>query len=66
MEIIVNGETCALPADATAAHLIDVLELRGKRVAMEVNGEIVPRSGSSDHCLREGDRVEIVRAVGGG
>ncbi|CAN5343599.1 sulfur carrier protein ThiS [soil metagenome] len=66
MEIIVNGETRTLPADGTAARLIELLDLGGKRLAMEVNGEIVPRSTFDKHRLRDGDRVEIVRAVGGG
>ena len=43
-----------------------MLALGGRRIAFEVNGEIVPRSRYSDHELRPGDRVEIVHAVGGG
>ena len=66
MDIIVNGETRALPAEVTVARLIDLLDLGGKRLALEVNGEIVPRSTFGDHHLQDGDRVEIVRAVGGG
>jgi sulfur carrier protein len=66
MDIIVNGETRALPAGLTAARLIDLLDLGGKRLALEVNGEIVPRSTFDGHRLQDGDRVEIVRAVGGG
>ncbi|HET6724915.1 MAG TPA: sulfur carrier protein ThiS, partial [Gammaproteobacteria bacterium] len=40
--------------------------LRGKRIAMEVNGEILPRSRYSEHTFNAGDRVEIVHAIGGG
>ena len=66
MEITLNGETRALPDDLTAAGLIDHLDLTGQRLAMEVNGEIVPRSEQAMHVLQAGDKIEIVRAIGGG
>jgi len=66
MEITLNGETRALPDDLTAAGLIDHLDLTGQRLAMEVNGEIVPRSEQATHILQAGDKIEIVRAIGGG
>lgn len=66
MRIIVNGEPRQMPNGATADKLVEMLELRGRRLAMEVNGEIVPGSMHPACRLNEGDRVEIVHAVGGG
>ncbi len=66
MEIIVNGEAREVPDNITPAGLLESMGLAGKRVAMEVNLEIVPRSTFADHRLQPGDRVEIVRAIGGG
>ena len=55
-----------MPAGASAARVIEMLALGERRVAVEVNGEIVPRSRYAEHELRDGDRIEIVHAVGGG
>jgi sulfur carrier protein len=66
VEIVVNGQPRAVPPGASAARLIELLALGGRRVAIEVNGEIVPRSSYAAHELKAGDRVEIVHAVGGG
>ncbi len=66
MQIIINGEAKDVPEGTTAAKLIEILDLGGGRLAMEVNEELVPRSGFEAHALRAGDRVEIVRAIGGG
>lgn len=66
MQIIVNGEPRDVAPDLTAAQLIDLLELGGRRLAMEVNREILPRSRYAEHRLCNGDRIEIVQAIGGG
>ena len=66
MHIILNGETLTLDAVQTIAELLVARGLAGRRVAVEVNGEIVPRGRHDEHCLAEGDRVEIVHALGGG
>ncbi len=66
MEILVNGKAHQVPEGCTAAELLNTLQLGGIRVAMEVNLDIVPRSRYSEHHLEPGDRVEIVRAIGGG
>ncbi|MEJ2435702.1 MAG: sulfur carrier protein ThiS [Pseudolabrys sp.] len=66
IEIYVNGEGRQVREALTAAQLIEELGLSGRRVAMEVNLEIVPRSAYTEHRLRPGDRVEIVHAIGGG
>ncbi len=66
MEIIINGEGRVVPAGYTAAQLVETLGLAGRRIAMEVNQHIVPRSGYAAHIFSAGDRIEIVHAVGGG
>ncbi len=67
LSIVVNGAPHVLrDASATVADLIRELALTGKRVAVERNGEIVPKSRYAEACLAAGDRVEIIAAVGGG
>jgi len=66
MKIVVNGQEKALAAPATVAALLDELGMAGKRVAVEVNHEIVPRSRHGEFQLNESDRVEVVFAIGGG
>jgi sulfur carrier protein len=66
MEIVVNGQPRAIPPDFTARQLVDAMGLQGRRIAMEVNRAIVPRSTYAEHVLQDGDRIEIVQAVGGG
>jgi thiamine biosynthesis protein ThiS len=64
--VSINGEPRQLPADITVATLIDEMGLAGKRIALECNGEIVPRSTFASQRLSQDDRLEIVVAVGGG
>ena len=66
IELAINGEARSFPASMTIAQLIEALELAGKRIAIERNGEIVPRSQHADTSLVSGDQLEIVVAVGGG
>ena len=66
LSIVVNGSTRICGDGATVADLIRDLALEGKRVAVERNGEIVPRSRHGDTPLASGDHIEVVRAVGGG
>jgi len=66
ISITVNGETRKFDAPLNCAELLARLELAGKRVALERNGEIVPRGLLAEQRLAEGDRLEIVVAVGGG
>jgi sulfur carrier protein len=66
IQLSVNGQARQFPPGATIAHLIDALALVGKRIAVERNGEIVPRSRYAETLLADGDRLEIVVAVGGG
>ena len=66
MKIVLNGREEDVASDATLADLVRVSGLAGKRVAIEVNREIVPRSDYSARLLAAGDRVEVVHAIGGG
>lgn len=66
MQILLNGETRRLDPPTTLARLLAEAGLAGRRVAIEVNGRIVPRGEYDRHALVEGDRVEIVHALGGG
>ncbi len=71
MQILLNGEPHEVMAPAvgggvTLGHLVATLGLVGRRLAIEVNQELVPRSEHSSFRLAPGDRVEIVQAIGGG
>jgi len=66
VNLIINGQPAAHPAPMTLTQLVEALGLTGKRLAIELNGEIVPRSLHAQTQLSDGDRVEIVHAIGGG
>ena len=66
MQILLNGEFLELPDDATVADLLVRLDLTGRRVAVERNLDIVPRSQHATTALADGDRLEVVHAIGGG
>lgn len=67
MQIFVNGKPMPLPSAAmTVLALVEHMQLAGKRIAIERNGDIVPRSQFADVHLQAGDKLEIVGAVGGG
>jgi sulfur carrier protein len=66
MQIHLNGEVRQLPAPCSLAHLIEQLQLGARRLAVERNGEIVPRSRYAETSLEDGDQLEIVQAIGGG
>ena len=66
MHITLNGAQRELPPGLAVTGLLDLLGYTGKRVAVERNGEIVPKSRHMDTTLQDGDQVEIVAAVGGG
>lgn len=66
LDIIVNGEQKALAEPVSVMQLIQDMDLQGKRIAIEINGEIVPASQHSSVQLSSGDNVEIVGAIGGG
>jgi len=64
--LTINGERRSFDEPLTVAQLIEQLRLAGKRIALERNGEIVPRGRFAEQALLDGDRLEIVVAVGGG
>ena len=66
MDIVLNGKPLGIDPGVTVATLLASQGLAERRVAIEVNGEIVPRSRHANHALQPGDQVEIVHALGGG
>lgn len=64
--LTINGEPRSFPAPLNVSALVGTLDLAGKRIALERNGEIVPRSAFEATQLADGDTLEIVVAVGGG
>ena len=64
--IILNGDSKQLADTTTVAQLLAELAMGEKRVAVELNQEIVPRSEHEKVTLKEGDQVEVVQAIGGG
>ncbi|MDH5393234.1 MAG: sulfur carrier protein ThiS [Gammaproteobacteria bacterium] len=66
MNIILNGKSLSVADQCTISDLIEQLELTEKRLAVEVNLDIIPRSEHNMHQLNANDKVEIVHAIGGG
>lgn len=66
IDITVNGVVESIPADTTIAQMLERMSLAGKRLAVERNGEIVPKGRHAEARIAAGDRIEIVVAVGGG
>ena len=66
MNITINGEQRTLEDGISLQQLISILKLENKRLAIEVNQAIVPRSQHASHTLKQNDKVEIVQAIGGG
>ena len=66
MDIFLNGEMQKIEDGFNITDLIKQLDLENKRLAVEINLDIVPRSQFDSYVLSAGDKVEIVRAIGGG
>ncbi len=66
MNIRLNGESLTMSAGSTISDLLAAQDLAGKRIAVECNGEIVPRSQHANHTLQPNDAIEVVHAIGGG
>jgi sulfur carrier protein len=66
MKIQLNGEAREFSAPQTVLSLLQAIGFAERRVAVEVNREIVARSRHASHALAEGDQVEIIQAIGGG
>ena len=65
-EIQVNGEPVTVPVGSTVADLVDQLALAGRKIAVAVNRDVVPKSRFGRQRIESADRVEILEAVGGG
>lgn len=66
MNLSINGQSHELDSPASVADLLQHLGMAERRVAVERNGELVPRSLHAQQQLSDGDRIEIVQAIGGG
>jgi len=66
ISVSINGEARHFENPISIAALLEQMQLGGKRIALERNGEIVPRGQFNQHLLADGDKLEIVVAVGGG
>ena len=66
MNIIVNGERFDFPNPLNVEELIDYLGFEKKRIALEVNETIIPKSNHGTYILSNNDKVEVINAVGGG
>lgn len=66
MQVKLNGEAADIPPNCTLAQLLEQAQMAGKRVAVELNGEIIPKSQHTHTTLNDADRIEIVHAIGGG
>ena len=66
IQIVVNGAQQRYPQPIALNELIAQMALAGKKIAVEKNGEIVPKSAHGSTLVLDGDRLEIVAAVGGG
>ncbi|MEO8672627.1 MAG: sulfur carrier protein ThiS [Tahibacter sp.] len=66
MQILLNGQPREFAADTTLATLLELTGYADRRVAIEINRDIAPRSRFAEILLKDGDKVEIVHAIGGG
>ncbi len=66
MQLIINGQSQHFGNVNNVQQLLESLSLQNKRIAVECNGEIIPRSTFTSRTLAEGDQLEIIVAVGGG
>ena len=66
MNIIVNGAQQECPPEANLSQLLELLEMQDKRIALEINKEVIPKGKYVSYTLNEGDSIEIIQAIGGG
>ena len=66
MNILLNGDSSTVNEGTLLSQLIEELGLTGKRLAVEINKEIIPKSEHEKYVIQENDRIEIVHAIGGG
>jgi len=63
---VLNGESHSTPTPLSVLELLQNFELAKRRVAVAINAEVVPRSRFAEVFIRDGDRIEVIQAVGGG
>ncbi|HEU0188353.1 MAG TPA: sulfur carrier protein ThiS [Gallionellaceae bacterium] len=66
ISVSINGSPSTFDQPLSVAELLEQMQLGGKRIALERNGEIVPRGQFNQQMLADGDKLEVVVAVGGG
>lgn len=66
MNITVNGSQHSFPPEASLTQLLELLEMQDKRIALEINKEVIPKGEYGSYTLNEGDNIEIIQAIGGG
>jgi sulfur carrier protein len=66
MTLTVNGKNKELPDNSTLNNLLQQISQENERIAIEINAEIIPKSNYAEFLLKNGDKVEIIKAVGGG
>lgn len=66
MEVIVNGNQQRINPASSLQDLLESLKVTQGRIAVELNGEIIPKSTFEQQRLNDGDKIEIVQAIGGG
>ena len=66
MDYVLNGESHSTPAPLTVLELLQRFELAKRRVAVAVNSVVVPKSRFAETWIRDGDKIEVIQAVGGG
>jgi len=66
MNITLNGQAKSLTKDTHLSQLIKELNIEGKRIAVEINQQIIPKSEHATYIIQDGDSIEIVHAIGGG
>ena len=66
MQIVINGKIQQISDNSSVQSVLEEMQLQNKRIAVEVNQEIIPRAKHHEHKLMEGDNIEIIHAVGGG
>ena len=66
MNITVNGNQQNCPSDTNIYQLLTILSMQDKRIAIEINKEVIPKGAFGSHMLNDGDIVELIQAIGGG
>ena len=66
MNITINGATHECPSNSNITQLLERLEMQNKRIALEINNEVIPKNEYKAYTLNDGDCIEIIQAIGGG